>query len=103
MTILRADSTDADTETDEPEDEWSGVILRGKDKQGGYIYVCVCVKEQSEVELNKWNAFFYIYVDLHIYVCFLSTVVDKELKTGDTDRENHLNISEKDVFLYYEN
>ena len=42
-------------------------------------------------------------MDLHIYVCFLSTVVDKELKTGDTDRENHLNISEKDVFLYYEN
>ena len=33
-----------------------------------------------------------------IYIFYLSTVVDKELKTGNTDRENHLNINEKDVF-----
>ena len=44
-----------------------------------------------------------IYIYLFILFYFLSTVVDNELKTGDTDRENHLNISEKDVFLYYEN
>ena len=39
-------------------------------------------------------------MDLYIFILFyfLSTVVDKELKTGDTDRENHLNISEKDLF-----
>ena len=60
----------------------------------------MCVKEQSEVELNKWNAFFFY---TWIYIFYLSTVVDKELKTGNTDRENHLNINEKDVFLYYAN
>ena len=26
----------------------------------------MCVKEQSEVELDKWNAFFFLYVDLYI-------------------------------------